>query len=64
MVAFRDRTGILVAEDLTDAVLDELEGLPVATGRQRIMMFPVSLDGFRVPVAEPNAVDEVFNPWE
>src|SRR5450631_395586 len=60
MVVFRNRAGILVAENLSDAVLDELEGLPVTTGRQRLVMFPVSLDGFRVPVAQPNAVDEVF----
>src|ERR1700682_704221 len=60
MVVFRNRAGILVAENLSDAFLDELEGLPVTTGRQRIVMFPVALDGFRVPVAEPNAVDEVF----
>src|ERR1700736_5551529 len=59
MIMPRDRTGILVGEDLTDTVFDELERLPVATGRQGIMMFLVALDRRRVPVAEADAIDEV-----
>src|ERR1700694_1015685 len=59
MVTLRHCTGILVGEDLTDAVFDELERLPVATGRQGIVMCPVALDRLRVPVAEADALDEV-----
>src|ERR1700733_10125018 len=59
MIMPRDRTGILVGEDLTDTVFDELERLPVATGRESVMMFPVALDRFRFPVAEADALDQV-----
>src|SRR6266852_971294 len=59
MVTLRNCTSIRGGEDLTDALLDELERLPVATGRQGIVMSPVALECLRVPVAEADALDEI-----
>jgi hypothetical protein len=58
VVSAGDQSRILVAQNLFDALLDPLEGLPVPARRKGIPGVAVGLNTFGIPVTQPDALNQ------
>ncbi|WP_254305442.1 hypothetical protein [Sphingopyxis sp. BSNA05] len=50
---------ILISKNSADAVFDFLKGLPVAARGERVLLLAIFGDGIGIPVALPDALNEV-----
>src|SRR6202011_453614 len=58
VILVRDRSRIFSLQNLAEAFLHGLKGLPVAPRRHGISLFEVALVGFRIPCAAADALDD------
>src|ERR1700689_1533184 len=57
VVRVRDLSWIFPLQDLAEALLHSLKGLPVAPRRHGVPLFAIALVSFRIPGAAPDAFD-------